>query len=142
MVPIQFPIALCERRTITVGRRDILHGTGQINEQFGHIEVNVTKSGSAELYWFLDREGKFFKLRSAGTLPPTLMQRLGLQRTRERYVIEPGQAVTARKLRSYLASLDDEYPEAPHVPDLRKRLLKLADDAVVTRDFLQDYFGE
>lgn len=139
---MHFPVLLCKRDTLVVVRRNFFERIGKLDEITSQLEVGVAKSGTSELHWILDCEGRLYDLRNKGLERNGFMERLGLSRKRQKYLIEPAENITAEQLLSRIYDLQDESPEIPNVADLRSFLKRLPPQQVLDRENLREYFGE
>lgn len=108
----------------------------------GNILVNIRRSGSAELAWVVDHDGKFYRFISLGLAPATFWQRLGLYRQQERYRIEGPRSLTVGEFQELARSLKDQFAEAPFSRFLRSTLKKIDPDRTVDRAIMVAIMGE
>ena len=139
---MKFPVVIRKRNTLVIADDDFFKRTGHLDPSTGTLDFNVAGDGRAHLHWILDGEGSLTALSSLGLLPGGLLRMLRVRRRRERYRLLPARRIRASELLRLIEGLTDDYPEAPHVADLRNHLSTFRPEEVIDKEKLQHYFGE
>jgi len=138
---MRFPLVICSHKTLIVAAADFFDGIGKLDMSAGILEVNIAHDGRAGFEWILDSEAVFFELASEGILSLNLLQRIGLKRPRERLRVAPGRQISVGEIIDRLASLQNQFEEAPNVSDLKAQLAPLAPEYILRREDMLQYFG-
>lgn len=139
---MKFPLILCRRRTLVIAGRGFFDRIGKINESERTLDINIAQDGAAWLNWIVDQEGKYYPLTSEGLLPATLLQMLGLWRRVERFHLPPPRDIQAAELGRLIQELVDESEDITNVTDLKALIDAINPITIMSRELLNDYFGE
>ena len=138
---MQYPLVLSSHKRIVIAPAGWFDAIGRIAPEQQLIELAISKLGEQALAWFLDANGLFYALRWQGRLPKTLLQRVGLQRQRERYAMETPMPVSAGRVLALIADHREQFEEAPHTAELRAMLQAVPADTLLGPAFMSSYLG-
>ena len=139
---MHYPLVLSSHKRVVIAPEGWFDSIGRIDPVKQTIEVAICGLGENSLAWFLDARGYFFSLKWQGTLPKSLLQKIGLVRQRELYSIEEPIQVTAGSMLTLVSDHREQFEEAPNTADLRKSLHAIPASAVIGPEFMGEYLGE
>jgi len=138
---MKFPLVIARKGSLIIAPASFFDGIGRLDVAKNILEINVASDGVAGLAWILDADGMFYKLLSNGLMQATFLQRLGIQRKRVQYQIEPGRRISVSELDKLIVGLRDKFEEAPNVSDLTRQLLNYRPEHLWVAEDMQKYLG-
>ena len=139
---MKFPLVVSGNGTLMIAPSDFFTKIGKLDFADSTLEINVTSKGTAGLNWFLDANGDFYDLALLGSVPPSLLQRLGVLRAREKFRIAAARKISVQELTDRISGLTDRFEEAPNVSDLKTLLSSSSPDQLLTPQVMSRYLGE
>jgi hypothetical protein len=139
---MKFPLVVAGNNTLMIASLDFFKRIGRLDFETDTLEMNVTRDGKANLYWLLDADGLFYDLIFQGSMPLTVLQKVGLRRKREKFQIGVGRRITAKELIGHIVTLRDQFVEAPNVSDFLTLLISLPAEHLITQKEMSAYLGE
>jgi hypothetical protein len=138
---MRFPLVICSKGSLIIASANFFDGIGRLDAANNVLEINVARDGEAGFAWMLDADGIFYKLSSTGLMQITFLQRLGVQRRRAQYQIEPGRKVSVAEIQLLTVGLRDQFEEAPNVSDLNRQLQTYEPAHLWDAEDMRQYLG-